>query len=102
MAKGYKTGGRQAGTPNKLTLGVKEAIQKAFVEVGGEDYLVKVAHENPAVFCHLLSRLLPTHVDFDGSIRNYVISTKPLTEDEWANSYEDRMATSNRTTESTH
>ena len=28
MARGYKTGGRQKGTPNKLSSGVKEALEE--------------------------------------------------------------------------
>jgi hypothetical protein len=59
---GTKTGGRKKGTPNKLTRDVKEAIISAFATVGGEKYLVKVAGENPAVFCQLLSKVLPTQV----------------------------------------
>ena len=54
-----KTGGRKAGTPNKLTVGVKDAILKAFNEVGGTSYLKKVAEENPAVFCQLVGKVLP-------------------------------------------
>jgi len=37
MAKGKKTGGRQAGTPNKATLAAREAIA-AFVD-GNADRL---------------------------------------------------------------
>lgn len=57
--KREKTGGRKAGTPNKLTRELKDAILNAFEKVGGEDYLVKVAKKNPAVFCQLLGKVLP-------------------------------------------
>ena len=63
MGKGKKTGGRRKGTPNKLTVEPKCAIEGAFVAVGGERYLARVARTHPAVFCNLLGRLLPKHVD---------------------------------------
>ena len=59
MAKGRKTGGRTAGTPNRLTADVKSAIEGAFNAVGGQSYLEGIAKENPAVFCSLLGRVLP-------------------------------------------
>lgn len=60
--------GRVAGTPNKLTRDVKEAISNAFTKVGGEDYLVIVAHEKPEVFCTLLGKILPRQVDQTGAM----------------------------------
>ncbi len=62
MAYGKKTGGRAAGTPNKTTAQVKEAILKAFEKVGGATYLEKVAQEDPKTFCTLLGRVLPTEL----------------------------------------
>ena len=70
-----KTGGRKAGTPNRMTSQVREAILRAFDQVGGEDYLVKVAQDDPKTFCTLLGRLIPAEVragiganDSDGPI----------------------------------
>ena len=57
-----KAGGRQKGTPNKVTTSLREAIMHAFDTVGGEAYLVKVANKNPQVFCVLLARILPLQV----------------------------------------
>lgn len=62
---GKKFGGRKKGTPNKLTTSVKEAIVRAFDEVGGVSYLVKVANEDPKTFCTLLGRVIPTEVRAD-------------------------------------
>ena len=56
--KGIRWGGRQKGTPNKLTVGVKDAIRVAFIEAGGVDYLVNLAKSEPRIFCALLARLL--------------------------------------------
>jgi len=57
--KGSRWGGRQKGTPNKLTVGVKDALRTAFTEAGGVEYLVGVAKAEPRVFCALLAKLLP-------------------------------------------
>lgn len=54
-----KTGGRKAGTPNRITREVREAILRAFDQVGGEDYLVQVARGGPKTFCTLLGKLVP-------------------------------------------
>lgn len=65
MAKGKKTGGRNKGTPNKITKDVREAILGAFDEVGGQAYLAKVANDIPQVFCTLLGKVLPTQITGD-------------------------------------
>ncbi len=54
--------GRRPGTPNRVTAVVREAVLAAFDEVGGKDYLVQVARNEPKVFCALLARLVPTQV----------------------------------------
>ncbi len=36
MAQGYKTGGREAGTPNKATSQMREAITKALTFIDGD------------------------------------------------------------------
>ena len=60
--------GRPAGIPNKVTQSVKEAIERAFEELGGTSYLVHVGRKDPRTFCALLSRLLPTKLaNADGS-----------------------------------
>jgi hypothetical protein len=63
-----KAGGRQKGTPNKVTTSLREAIMHAFDTVGGEAYLVKVANKNPQVFCMLLARCLPVQVSGSGAV----------------------------------
>ena len=73
MAKGRKTGGRRAGTPNKIGAEVRAAILDAFVQVGGSSYLVRVANEHPAVFCALLGKILPTEIAADEPIAHEVV-----------------------------
>ena len=61
--KGKKTGGRKKGTPNKVTLALKEAILKAAENAGGEEgtvgYLKQQAILNPGPFLGLLGKILP-------------------------------------------
>jgi hypothetical protein len=71
MAKGTKTGGRKAGTPNKITAALKEAILLAADNAGGEGgmvgYLTRQASENPPAFLSLLGKVLPMTVQGDAS-----------------------------------
>jgi len=60
---GERRGGRQKGTPNKVTASIKEALQAAFDEVGGKDYLVKVATTDPKAFCTLIGKVIPQDVN---------------------------------------
>lgn len=61
--KRQKTGGRQKGTPNKLTAPLKEAILLAAEgahKEGMVGYLTQQAQENPNGFMTLLGKVLPT------------------------------------------
>ena len=74
-----KSGGRNKGGLNKVTMAVKEAILAAFnsKEVGGVEYLKKLALEKPEVFVRLLARLVPNEIHAEVSketmliVRNY-------------------------------
>jgi len=57
-----KTGGRAKGTPNKLTVEIKSAIERAFQELGGWKWLVEVGEKKPEVFCALLAKILPSQL----------------------------------------
>ena len=57
-----KFGGRQAGTPNKTTKLLKDAIMGAFEHAGGEAYLLTIAQNDPKTFVGLLGRVLPTEI----------------------------------------
>lgn len=64
--------GRPKGAVNKLTRTIKEAIEQAFEQVGGSDYLATMAKEQPAAFMTLLGKVLPTQVQHsnpDGTLR---------------------------------
>ena len=58
-------GGSRKGKPNKVTKALKEMIQDALVEVGGADYLVKQAEENPTAFLTLVGKTLPRDLNLD-------------------------------------
>ena len=62
MATRQKTGGRKAGTPNKMTKTVKEMVLAALDDAGGKDYLLTQARDNPSAFLTLLGKVLPTQV----------------------------------------
>jgi hypothetical protein len=65
---GERTIGRAKGTPNALTVSVREAVERAFDKLGGASYLEHVGRTDPRTFCALLSKLLPTKLaNADGS-----------------------------------
>jgi len=51
--------------PNKLTASVKEAIEAAFRGVGGAEYLMRQAEQNPQAFMALLAKIIPAQVQAD-------------------------------------
>ena len=58
-----KSGGRQAGTPNKITASIKAGILAAYEQAGGEAYLLNIANTDPRTFCGLLAKILPTQIE---------------------------------------
>lgn len=62
IRKGERRGGRQKGTPNKLTKDLKETILAALDAQGGQKYLEGVANSDPRTFCALLGKVLPMTV----------------------------------------
>ena len=62
MAHGHKTGGRQAGTPNKITAQFKEAVQIVYEDIGGHAAFAAWARENPGDFYRIAARLIPTEI----------------------------------------
>lgn len=58
--------GRPPGSPNKITADIRSAILNAFQKVGGEEYLVVQARQNPVAFMTLLGKVLPMQVAGEG------------------------------------
>lgn len=88
MARGFKTGGRKKGTPNKFTASVKAAFEEAFERMGGVEALVSWAQSEPTEFYKLYSKLLPAEVrnnvnaNVDGTISIVVNTGVPRAPDE--------------------
>lgn len=57
-----KTGGRQKGTPNKVTQSVKEALEETFERLGGVAVLAEWARDNQTEFYRLWSKILPREI----------------------------------------
>lgn len=61
-----KTGGRKAGTPNKLTQELKGMILMALDDAGGIGYLARTAESHPGAFLTLVGKVLPMQVTGEG------------------------------------
>ena len=66
--KGHpRWGGRQRGTSNKLTTAAKEAIEKAFANIGGVDALTEWARANKDTFySRVWTKIIPLQVGDEG------------------------------------
>ena len=78
--------GRPAGSLNKSTKAVKEALQEAFEGMGGTESLIEWAKSEPTEFYKLWTKLLPAEVKAEvttigdqpvGKIQIEVISANP-------------------------
>ena len=61
MAQGFKTGGRQAGTPNKITAGLREILsellKKQLENIGEDDGWIDTLSKDQRI--NLIGKLLP-------------------------------------------
>jgi hypothetical protein len=58
-----KTGGRVAGTPNKISGDLRAAIIESFEMAGGAEYLLKQSQENPTAYMSLMAKVIPKEVE---------------------------------------
>lgn len=63
---GERRGGRQKGTPNKMTGALKDMVLEALEGAGGVEYLKGRAKDNPAAFLTLVGKVLPLQVTGEG------------------------------------
>ncbi len=79
---GERRGGRQAGTPNKVTRDLKAMILGALEAKGGQAYLEKVADEDPRTFCALLAKVLPMSITGEdgGPLTIHILTAVPRPE----------------------
>lgn len=59
-------GGSRKGKPNKATAAIKEMIEGALQDAGGQAYLARQADENPSAFMGLLGKILPKDITVGG------------------------------------
>ncbi len=57
-----KLGGRQKGTPNKLTSTFREAVLLTYDGIGGHSAFMQWARENPTEFYRIAARLIPAEM----------------------------------------
>lgn len=57
--------GRKKGSRNKTTVLLKEAIEESFGNVGGAEYLTKMALQEPKAYLTLLAKILPAKIEAD-------------------------------------
>jgi len=69
MAKGRKTGGRQPGSPNRMTRELREMVLGALDKAGGEDYLIVQSRENAPAFLALVGKCLPKDVNLNAGVK---------------------------------
>ena len=75
--KGQKTGGRQVGTPNKVTAIFKDAVRTVYEDIGGHAAFAAWAKENPTEFYRIAARLIPTEMVTEGTSINVIINRFP-------------------------
>lgn len=74
--KGERRGGRQKGTPNKLTADARQAVALAFQGVGGVEALTQWAHEHPTeFFTRVWTRTIPEEQKHEivGEVRHAIV-----------------------------
>ena len=57
-----KTGGREAGVPNRLTAQFREAVQHVYHDIGGHEAFSKWARETQTEIYRIAARLIPTEM----------------------------------------
>ncbi len=75
--RGQKTGGRQVGTPNKVTAIFKDAVRAVYEDIGGNAAFATWAKENPTEFYRIASRLIPTEIASHGTSINVIVNRFP-------------------------
>ncbi len=58
--------GRPKGAVNKLTKTIREAVEASFVQVGGAEYLARMADEQPVAYMTLLGKIIPQQMEMTG------------------------------------
>lgn len=67
--------GRKKGVPNRLTASVKQMILGALDDLGGQQWLVESAKQDPKAFMSLLGRILPSEIQMDANVMHREMPT---------------------------
>ncbi len=65
---GNDAGGRRKGSKNKTGHEVVDDIVAAYRELGGVEYLLKIAKKDFKTFCRLLERVMPKNIELTGDL----------------------------------
>lgn len=71
-------GGSRKGKPNKATAAIKEMIEGALQDAGGQACLARQAEENPSAFMGLLGKILPKDINLSGHLEIENLSDEEL------------------------
>jgi len=63
---GERRGGRKKGTPNKITVQVKEALNKCYKAIGGDKAFAEWARLNRSEYYKLWAKQLPKEMELSG------------------------------------
>lgn len=55
--------GRKKGVPTQVTQDIRQMIKDSLEGVGGVDYLMNQAQENPVAFMGLIGKIIPKEVE---------------------------------------
>lgn len=77
MALGKKTGGRKAGTPNKIPSDLRAMILGALEDAGGQRYLAEQAIATPGPFLALVGKVLPKEIKAEVAATHVISSLSP-------------------------
>ena len=77
MSERIKTGGRKAGTPNRMPSALRQLILGALDDAGGQAYLARQAIENPCAFMALLGKCLPKEIKAEVAMAHVVARLTP-------------------------
>lgn len=91
--KGHKKlGGRVAGTPNKMSQDMILMLQETLQELGGKEYLKRVAETHPQAFLSLIGKTLPKDVTLDTKQGEEICLSIMGKSDRWTRELEEKLA----------
>lgn len=74
--------GRPKGVPNKANIAIRDMIEGALREAGGQAYLVRQSREQPVAFMGLVARVMPADIRLAANITVEVIDYSNLPDEE--------------------